>query len=279
MEDSPTAQAHTVYDSAARPSAILEELLSLLRSRDLIVQLVARSVKTRYKRSVLGVAWTMINPLLTMVVLTLVFSAIFRFPTRQYALYVLSGLILWTFFSQSTTAAIGDLLWSGNLIGRVLVPKTVFAVAAVGTGLVNLALALAAYVLIALALGAPPQLAALALPLPVLNTALFAVGLGLLISGAAVYFADVLPTYEVLLTAWMYLTPVIYPADVVPESVRAILRLNPMFYLVTAFRSALYEGRIPDASTLGIGFACGLGMLLLGWWSFTRRSREYAYRI
>jgi ABC-type polysaccharide/polyol phosphate export permease len=268
-----------VYDSSKRPSPFLEELLGLLRSRDLVVQLIARSVKTRYKRSVLGVAWTMVNPLLTMLVLTLVFSTIFRFPTRQYALYVLSGLILWSFFSQSTTAAIGDLLWSGNLIGRVVLPKTVFAIAAVGTGLVNLVLALAAYSVIALALGSPPGPSALLLPLPMLSAAFFAAGIGLLLSGAAVYFADVLPTYEVLLTAWMYLTPVIYPFEVMPASVQAVLRLNPMFYLVTAFRSVLYEGRVPDPATLAIGFGCGLGMLILGWWSFTRRSREYVYRV
>jgi ABC-type polysaccharide/polyol phosphate export permease len=275
MDESPLA----VYDSSRRPSPILEELLGLLHSRDLVVQLIARSVKTRYKRSVLGVAWTMVNPLLTMLVLTLVFSTIFRFPTRQYALYVLSGLILWSFFSQSTTAAIGDLLWSGNLIGRVVVPKTVFAVAAVGTGLVNLVLALVAYSIIALALGAPPGPTLFLLPVPMLSAAFFAAGIGLLLSGAAVYFADVLPTYEVILTAWMYLTPVIYPFEVVPATVQSVLRFNPMFYLVRAFREVLYEGRAPDPTTMAIGFACGLGMLILGWWSFTRRSREYAYRV
>jgi ABC-type polysaccharide/polyol phosphate export permease len=276
----PTAsELHPVYDSGARPSPVLEELQALVRYRDLIVQLIARSVKTRYKRSVLGVAWTMINPLLTMLVLTLVFSQLFRFPARTYALYVLSGLLAWNFFAQTTTAAMGDLVWSGGLIGRIFVPKSAFAVAAVGTGLVNLALALVPFGLIAWGLGQPLPATALLLPLPVACLAFFSLGVGLAISALAVYFPDVMPTYEVLLTAWMYLTPVIYPIDLVPEGLRAVLRLNPLFHLVTAFRALVYEGRIPDASTLGLALVTSLATLILGWWVFTRRAREYAYHV
>ncbi|MEJ2563803.1 MAG: hypothetical protein P8Z42_14115, partial [Anaerolineales bacterium] len=141
-----------VYDSAARAKPFYEELQALVRYRDLIGQLIARSVKVRYKRSFLGVAWTMVNPLLTMAVLTLVFANIFRFPGQDYALHVLSGLLIWNFFAQSTTAAMNDLVWSGGLLGRIFVPKAVFAVSALGTGLINLVLALGAYAIIALVL-------------------------------------------------------------------------------------------------------------------------------
>jgi ABC-2 type transport system permease protein len=268
-----------VYDSAARSSPFVEELLALVKYRDLIVQLVSRSIKTRYKRSVLGVAWTMLSPLLTMLVLTLVFSTLFRYPSRDYALYVLSALLVWNFFAQSTLAAMNDLIWSGGLLGRIYVPKTVFAVSAVGTAMVNLLLALVPYTLIALALGRAPRPAVLALPLPVLFAAMFSVGVGLAFSAAAVYFTDVLPTYEVLLTAWMYLTPVIYPMELLPPTVQGVLRFNPMYYLVESFRSILYEGQIPSGRTLGIGFAVSVTALVLGWWVFTRKAREYAYRV
>jgi ABC-2 type transport system permease protein len=268
-----------IYDSAARSSPFVEEFLTLVKYRDLIVQLVSRSIKTRYKRSVLGVAWTMLSPLLTMLVLTLVFSTLFRYPSRDYALYVLSALLVWNFFAQSTMAAMNDLVWSGGLLGRISVPKTVFAVSAVGTAIVNLALALVPYSLIALALGRVPRPAVLALPLPVLCAAMFSIGVGLALSAAAVYFTDVLPTYEVLLAAWMYLTPVIYPMELLPQSVQGVLRFNPMYYLVESFRSILYEGRIPSGQTLAIGFAVSLSALVLGWWVFTRKAREYAYRV
>ena len=268
-----------VYDSATRPSPFVEEFLVLIRYRDLIFQLISRSVKTRYKRSLLGVAWTMINPLLTMGVLTLVFSSVFKYPGREYALYVLSGLLVWNFFAQSTSAAMVDLVWSGGLIGRVFVPKAAFAVAAIGTGLVNLVLALGAYMLIALILGARIHASVLFLPVPILITSLFALGVGLALSSVAIYFADVMPMYEVLLTAWLYLTPVIYPLDLVPEGVKVFLYLNPLYYLVDAFRTPLLDGRLPELSTIVVGFAIACLSLLLGWWVFTRKAREYAYNV
>jgi len=272
-------ELQAVYDSTRRPTPFVEEFASLVRYRDLIFQLVSRSIKIRYKRSVLGVGWTMVNPLLTMIVLTLVFSSLFRFPSRTYALYALSGLLAWNFFAQTTTAAMSDLMWSGGLIGRVQLPKSVFAVAAVGTGLVNLLLALVPFALIALALGNTPALSWLWLPLPVAALAMFSLGVGLTVSALAVYFPDVMPTYEVLLTAWMYLTPIIYPVDLVPERIVAVLRLNPLFPIVQTFRSVLYEGRPPEASMMGGALLAGAGMLLAGWWIFTRRARDYAYRV
>lgn len=268
-----------VFDSSARPSPAAEELASLLRYRDLISQLVSRSIKIRYKRSILGVAWTMVNPLLTMVVLTLVFSGLFRYPGRSYALYVLSGLLAWNLFAQTTMAAMSDLIWSGGLIGRVQLPKSVFAVAAVGTGLVNLLLALVPYALIAVALGDLPGFAWLWLPLPVAALAMFSLGVGLMVSALAVYFPDVMPTYEILLMAWMYLTPVIYPVELVPARILAILRWNPLFHIVQAFRSVLYLGVPPDIPTIGVALLSGALVLIAGWWVFTRRSREYAYRV
>jgi ABC-2 type transport system permease protein len=268
-----------VYDTAARPPSFVEEFQALRRYRDLIGQLIARAIKTRYKRSWLGIAWTMMVPLMTMGVLTLVFSQLFEFNGRQYALYVLSGLILWNFFSQSTTAAMGELVWSGGLIGRVFVPKAVFAVAAVGAGLINLVLALLAYVLIALLLAQPIPWTILLIPLPMIMTALFALGVGLVVSTGAVYFQDVMPTYEVLLTAWMYLTPIIYPVSLLPEPVQTILKFNPMYYLVISFRSLLLDGVIPEPMTLMIGSLVSIVVFGLGWLIFTRRAREYAYYV
>jgi len=248
----------------------------LLHYRELIVQLISRSVKTRYKRSFLGVAWTMVNPLLTMGVLTLVFSGLFRFPAENYALYVLSGLLLWNFFAQSTTAAMGDLMWSGGLITRVYFPKSVFPVAAVGTGLFNLLLALVPYFIIALILGAEISIAILYLPIPMLILTIFTLGVAMALSSVVVFFADVLPMYEIVLTAWLYLTPIIYPIDLVPEPIQAILRFNPLLPIIQAFRAPLYEGRPPDLSTLAYAFAAALVVLVLGWWMFTRKSREFA---
>jgi ABC-type polysaccharide/polyol phosphate export permease len=268
-----------LYDSSKRRSPFVEELQAVFQYRDLVLQLIARTIKTRYKRSVLGVAWTMVNPLLTMLVLTLVFSTFFKFEAANYALYVLSGLLIWNFFAQSTTAAMGDLIWSGGLVGRIYLPKASFSVAAIGTALVNLGLALLPYTLIALALGAHPQWTWLLLPLPALMIALLALGVGLGLSAAAVYFPDVMPTYEVLLTAWMYLTPIIYPLHALPVAIQRLLKLNPVYYPLAVFRAILVDGQLPGATDVMWGLAVGLLALLAGWWVFTRRSREMAYRV
>ena len=275
----PSMDPVKIYDSDLRPPPMIEELRGLVRYKDLVGQLISKGIKTRYKRSVLGVAWTMLHPLLTMTVLTLVFSGIFRFSNSDYALYVLSGLIAWSFFAQSTTAAAGDLLWSGGLISKVLVPKSVFAVSAVGTALINLLLALLVYALIAVALGRPIHPAVLLLPLPIVLLGLFSLGVGLAVSAAAVYFPDVLPTYEILLMAWMYLTPVIYPAELLPEGVRNLLRINPLFHLIQPFRAILVEGRTPSVESLLVSSSFALSSLLVGWWLFTRKARDFAYRL
>jgi ABC-2 type transport system permease protein len=119
----------------------------------------------------------------------------------------------------------------------------------------------------------------LLLPVPILFLAMFALGVGLTVSSLAIYFADVMPTYEVLLTVWFYLTPIIYPVELLPPAVAAVLRLNPMFYLVTLFRGILVEGRVPPVEAWLVAGASSLVMLVFGWWTFTRKAREYAYHV
>jgi len=268
-----------VYDSAHRPPLLVEELLALIKYQELIRQFVLRAITTRYKRSFLGVVWTMLNPLLTMIVLTLVFSQIFRFSIDNYPVYVLSGLVLWIFFSSSTSAAMGDMLWSGGLLGRIYVPKSVFSVSAVGAGLVNLLLSLIPLFLIAIVLQVKITPAILVMPLSILLLAIFALGVGLLLSTAVVYFADMMPVYEVILVIWMYTTPIIYSIDIIPENIRWLFKLNPLYHMLILFREPLYNGVVPGLSTWLISAGFALTALTLGGVIFTSKSNEYAYRI
>lgn len=267
------------YDSSQRPHPVLEELQAIAAYRELIYQFVSRSIKTRYKRSILGVVWTMLNPLFTMLILTMVFSAIFRFQLERYNIYVLAGLVAWGFFSTSTSAAMSEMMWSGNLLNRIYVPKSVFAVSAVGTGLVNLVLSLVPLLGIALVEGVPITWSLLTLPIAVLLLAIFSLGIGLMVSTAAVYFADMLPVYEVLLTIWMYATPIIYPLDIIPPETRWAFKLNPLFYLVEAFRMPIFEGKMAGLNIWIPGTIISFACLLIGGYIFTSRSNEYAYRI
>lgn len=268
-----------IYDSSKRPHPLVEEFLSLLKYRDLVVQFTSRSITARYKRSIIGVAWTMLNPLMTMVVLTLVFSQVFRWNVLYYPVYVLSGLIIWGFFSHTTSSAMGEMIWSGGLLSRIYVPKSVFAVSAIGTGLVNLGLSLIPLLLIALVLGVRFTPALLVLPLSVLLLAVFSLGIGLILATAAVYFADMIPVYEVILTIWMYATPIIYPVEIVPPRLLWLFHLNPMLYLLQTFRDPIYRGTIPELHVWLIAAGSAILVFLVGGLIFTSKSNEYAYRI
>ena len=268
-----------LYDSAHRPHPLIEEVLALIRYKELLIQFTSRAIKTRYKRSFLGVAWTMLNPLLTMIVLTLVFSALLRFSVQNYAVHVLAGLVIWSFFSSTTHSAMGEMIWSGSLLGRIYVPKSVFAVSATLTGLVNLGLALIPLFAIALVMDVPIRPAILVMPLAIALLALFSLGIGLLLATAAVYFADMLPVYEVLLTLWMYCTPIIYSLDIIPPHLVWVFKLNPLYYMVELFRQPLMDGVIPEARMWIVAAGFALTTLILGGLIFTSKSNEYAYRI
>lgn len=268
-----------VYDSLDRRPALLEEALGLFRYRDLIAQLVSRNLRTRYKRSVLGIGWTMLNPLLTMVVMAFVFSQVFGATADHYPVYLLAGLIVWNFFAQTTTAIMNELIWGGSLLSRIYVPRTVFAVSAASTGIVNIVLAHIALVPIVLVVGSPITPALLFLPVAILMLAMFALGVGLFLSTLSLRFGDVIDMYAVLLTAWLYLTPIIYPIQIIPESAHWLIRLNPLYHLVEAFRRPIVDGVLADPVSLAIALGSGVLALVGGAWFFASRADEIAYRV
>jgi ABC-type polysaccharide/polyol phosphate export permease len=276
---SETQRPLEVYDSAKRPIRPLDEILQVVRFRHLIVQLLRRDILTRYKRSVLGVVWTMLNPLGMMIVLTLAFSTIFG-RANGYPAYVLSGLLAWNFFAQTTNAAMVNLIWGGGLLHRVFIPRTSFSLAAIGTGVVNIVLSLVPMLLVMLVTGIPIYATQLFLPIPIFLLACFALGCGLLLSTLAVYFPDVVEMYQIGITAWLYLTPVMYPESILPDTTRTIIQtLNPMYGLLHLFRIPILDGRIPTLAEVLPSAAMALLALVVGWWAFTENSDAMSYRI
>jgi len=268
----------SIYDSAQEGPPAVRELKELFRYNYLLIQLIRRDILTRYKRSVLGIAWTMLNPLGTMIVLTLAFSR--AFATKDYATLVLSGLLAWTFFAQTTNAIMSHMVWGSSLLKRIYVPRTAFAVAAIGTGLINLVISIVPLILVMLVTGVPIRASMLFLPVSIIFLAMFSLGIGLLISTIAVYFADVAEMYQVIIPAWMYLSPVIYPAEYLPPEIRVwVARLNPMYHLIQMFRTPIYEGRFPDLEAVLLTGAFSIVTLIVGWIIFTRKADEFAYRI
>lgn len=267
------------YDSEKVGHPAFYEFQELLRYKDLLQMLVSNSIKTRYKRSTLGVLWTLLNPLLNTAVLTIAFSQIMRFEVENYSLYLLAGLIFWNFFAQTTTVAMQQLIWGSNLIKRVYVPRTIFSVSVVGNGLTNLLLALVPMAILMLIFRQPFTLALLTLPVAVLLGAMFVLGFALLLSTLAVFFTDVVELYNVALQALFYLTPIIYPSEIIPEKLQFIFKLNPLYVLIELFRKPIFLGQAASVSEFLIGAGIALGMLAVGWFTFTARADEFAYRI
>src|SRR5215510_14896782 len=207
------------YDSQLRKSPAIEELFDVIKYRDLIYQLIRRDIVARYKRSVLGVVWTMLQPLGMMLVMTIVFSQLFG-RVEGYSLYLLSGLVAWNFFSQTTTAAIYQIVWGGALMRRIYIPHTAFSISSVGTGAVNLILSLIPLLLIMLITQRPITWAIMFIPIPIILLTAFALGVGLMLSTLAVQFPDIKEMYLIIIQAWMYLTPIMYPEDIIPSAYR-----------------------------------------------------------
>ena len=267
-----------VYDSAKRRSPIVEEARNLWAYRGLVHELVVRDIKVRYKRSVLGIVWTMLAPLLNMIALTLVFSAILKQEIRNYPVYFMAGSIFWTFFSQTTSSAASQTQDSNEIAKRIYIPRSVFVVSAVGVGLVNLVLSMVPLVVILVATGFPLYPTWWFLPVAILIVALFSAGMGFLLFTLASRFTDIREMYLVLVQTWFFLTPIVYHPAIVPPRFRFALWANPMYYLIQTFRKPIYDGVIPPAELVGASAAFALAIFLTGWIYFSRRVDEFAFQ-
>ena len=257
-------------NAAGWRASLAEEARDVADHKHLLKCLVMRDLTVRYKRSILGFLWTMLNPLLMMVILTIVFSTIFRFAIEHYETYFLSAYLPWIYFSQTTVGAMLAMAWNGPLMKRVRIPKSIFAIAAVISGMSNLLLSLLPLAIIMLVVGAPLRPALLFLPVSLLLLALFTLGVSLGLSIVSVYFADVKEMYQVGVMALMYLTPIFYPLDIIPGEFVWIIRLNPLRYLLEIVRDPIYHGRIPAASDIAISALWAAAAMIGGWLAFRR---------
>jgi ABC-type polysaccharide/polyol phosphate export permease len=254
----------------------------IYRYRDLVLALVARELKVRYRRSAIGFLWTMLQPLLMMLVLQVVFSSLFRFELDygNYAVYALAGILFWNFFSQSIVASMNSLRGNAQLLRKLPIPKEVFPLATVISGVINLCLAVIPLLLILIATRHPLTPALLFLPISILLAAVFTLGAGLLLSPLAVFFSDVVEMIGVLLSILMYLTPVFYPMSIL-EGTRffPLVRFNPVRSILEVFRDPIYQGEVPPLSHLTVCVGITITVLLVGAVAFRRSSDRIPFYI
>ena len=258
--------------AADRPTSLVEEWREIFRSGHLLWNLVHRDLTVRYKRSVLGFFWTMLHPLLLIVILMLVFSEVFRFAVKGYEVYVLSALLPWTFFSQTTVGSMASWAWNGQLMKRVRVPKSIFTLSTTISGIVNLAISYLPLLALMIIRGVPFRPSLLFLPVSIAILAVFTFGLSLALSTISVYFVDVREMFNILLTALLYLTPVIYPLNIIPAKWQPLIHANPMYYMTEIVRIPIHAGILPSMQLVGVCGSLALASLLIGWMTFRRLS-------
>ena len=258
---------------------MIELVQSIYRYRELIWALAAKELKVRYKRSVLGFLWALLNPALMMVVLTVVFSTILRFPIHHYAIFLLSVLLPWTFFSQSLSYAVESIVSNGDLIKKVSVPKLVFPVAAVVSNVVNLLLSLIPLAVLVVLMRHPFHWTWLYLPVPIVALVIFTLGVSLWFAAANVYYRDIAHIIQILLSAWFYFTPIIYALDFIPANLRWLFKLNPIIYVINGFRLSVYYGMLPRWSSIVASFICALTALLIGFWFFRKHQDDFVFYV
>jgi lipopolysaccharide transport system permease protein len=256
-----------------------ELLRETYRYRELIWALAMKELKIRYKRSVLGFLWALLNPMLLMLVLSIVFSTIMKINIPHYAIFLLSVLLPWTFFAQSLSYAVESIVGNADLIKKVRVAKLVFPVAAVISNLINLLLSMIPLALIVLLMRHPFHVTWIYLPVPLLALTIFTLGATFFFAAANVYYRDVSHILQILLQAWFYVTPIIFSIDFFPAQYRWIFKLNPIQFVLNGFRLSVYYGLLPSPQSIAVSFICAFAALFIGFSIFRRYQNDFVFYV
>ncbi|MEX2586623.1 MAG: ABC transporter permease [Actinomycetota bacterium] len=259
-------------------------------ARSLLINLTLRENRSKYKRSVLGWAWSMLNPIATMLIFTFVFSIVFRIAPpigdpsgiQSFGFFLISGLLPWNFLAQGMTAASGSVIANAGLIKKVYFNRSVLPISSVLSWNTNLLIELGVLSVALLFVG---QVVLPLIPVAVLvmfMQTFFVVGIGLALAALNVYFRDVEHFLQILLLLWFYASPVIYPIDYILQTegmsstLKTIYMLNPMVHFMDAYRSIFYDVAAPTAKNLLILLVCASGAMVVGWFTFNKLEARFA---
>lgn len=262
-----------------KKSAGLNLIIALKRYGFLLGQLVARDFKVKYKRSVLGVLWSFLNPLLTMLVQYVVFSTVFRQDISNFPVYLLTGVIFFNFFNESCNLGIGAIVDNSSLITKVYIPKYIFPVSRICSSGINLLLSLIPLFLVALLTGTPITPYYALLPFAILCLVLFCLGCVMLLSATMVFFRDVRFIWSVLSMLWMYATPIFYPESIVPPQFQIVLRMNPMYHFIRFGRDVIMYGISPTPQAYFYCVLAALIPLIIGTLVFKKTQNKFVLHI
>lgn len=241
----------------------------------LLKQLILRDFKTKYKRSVLGMAWSFLNPLLTMGVQYIVFSTVFRSGIPHYAVYLLTGVVFMNFFTESVSLGMTSIVGNAHLIKKVYMPKYIYLLSRVISSLINFVIALIPLMIVMLLNGVWPRPSLLLLVFDILCLLGFVAGMGLLLTTAMTFFHDTQFLWGVLSMMWMYLTPIFYPETIIPAKLLTLYHMNPMYQYITFARICIIDGISPEPMAYLWCILSSAAVLLLGMAVFKKNQDRF----
>ena len=261
----------------ARQRSLRRDLGKLWQFRDLLWVLTLRDIRVRYKQTFLGVLWVIIQPIFMMVFFALIFGRFAGMPSDgvPYPLFAYAGLLPWTFFSNALNSSANSLVGNASLITKVYFPRMIIPIASVGAILIDFAIAFALLFALMIYYGVPFSPKLLLLPIPAFLTALAAIGAGMWLSALNVKYRDVRYALPFIIQVGVFATPIIYPATLIPEKFRWVLKLNPLTGLIGAFRAAIFDQPL-DWSAFLISVVIIFALLIYAIYAFRRMEREFA---
>ena len=256
--------------------SLLKSIKGLIKYSWLLQELIVRDLKIKYRRSVLGYLWSVLNPLMMMTILTIVFSNMFRFDIPNYPVYLLVGQLVYSFFAESTNMAMSSILGGASLIKKVYLPKYIFPLSRVLSCFTTMIFSMIALFLVMFVTNTTFHLTLIMLPIVLVYILIFCIGMGLILSVLVVFFRDIQYIYHAVTTAWLYLTPIFYPLDQLsPKLTWMIKHFNPMYFYIGQFRDVVYYHQIPGPKIFTAGCIAAVVMMLIGTGTFFKNQDKF----
>lgn len=242
----------------------------------LLLQLVSRDFKIKYRGSILGVLWSALNPLLNMIILSIVFSQVFR-AVDNYKMYLLAGITVFNYFSEATSIATSSVVSNFGLITKVYFPKFILPLSKTLSSAINLLITMAVFLILGMFMDVQPWIGYLIIPYVLVCVLLFTAGMSFIVAASQVFFRDTQHLYGVLLTIWMYATPILYPIDVIPQELQTIFMANPLYIFIDFLRQITLYGTYPEPISYLWCALWGIGMFVVGGSIFVKTQNQFIY--
>lgn len=255
--------------------------LSLEKYKFLLGQLISRDFKVKYKRSVLGIVWSLLYPILTMAVMAVVFSNVFKFSTPgvNYLVYLLTGLIMFNYFNEASNLSMSSVVANFSLINKIYIPKYIFPLSKCLFVGINFLLTLIPLYAIIIITGTPLNVYHFLLPYAFICLFIFTFGMGLILSAVSVFLRDMFYIYGIIMTLWMYLTPIMYDINLISVQFQKVFKLNPMYHYINFARRIILYGELPTPFTFAVCAVSSILTLIIGTIVFKKTQDKFIYYI